>query len=292
VGKILPGSYLELVSLEGTQDDVVRLAIETFGWFLSFYAGRLVHPIAWEGETENGPVWCIPTRFFPTPLPVQDSKTCLRDSSLELFLKQAWESWLELAQERRARLKSVVALYEVMLATPVPLQQISLTAMYLERFREQVLGSSELFPVTESFNPSRRRKVEGKLRATLKEAINSIEQLDDNQKDTLQESLKANPGKVRDLFRQTFKESLLELYKRADLKVDRETLKQFIDERDKIIHGTWPSDRKGEINTYFCAQYGLNLLEKLILRFFSYEGEYYDRVSCKQEWFSKGNPIW
>jgi hypothetical protein len=35
--------------LEGAEENNVLLAIEVFGWLLSFYAGRAVHPIVWEG---------------------------------------------------------------------------------------------------------------------------------------------------------------------------------------------------------------------------------------------------
>lgn len=44
VCKVLPGSYLDLEHLEGAEENNVLLAIEVFGWLLSFYAGREVHP--------------------------------------------------------------------------------------------------------------------------------------------------------------------------------------------------------------------------------------------------------
>jgi len=60
--KVLPTHLLHLECPESTDEahwpDMGK-ALEAFGWFLSFYAGRAVHPSAWEGETEGGRVWCI-----------------------------------------------------------------------------------------------------------------------------------------------------------------------------------------------------------------------------------------
>jgi hypothetical protein len=81
------------------------------------------------------------------------------------------------------------------------------------------------------------------------------------------------------VLRKSFKDSLLELYDRADLSVDRSVLSGFIRERDNIIHGTWDASRDASIQTYYWAEYGLNLLERLMLRFFGYEGQYWDRVT-------------
>jgi hypothetical protein len=94
------------------------------------------------------------------------------------------------------------------------------------------------------------------------------------------------------VLRKSFKDSLLELYDRADLSVDRSVLSGFIRERDNIIHGTWDASRDASIQTYYWAEYGLNLLERLMLRFFGYEGQYWDRVTKSFQRFEHRDPTW
>lgn len=56
-GKVLPGSYLEVQRLQEDAGESVKLAVDDIGWLLSFYAGRRIHPLAWEGETNRGLGW-------------------------------------------------------------------------------------------------------------------------------------------------------------------------------------------------------------------------------------------
>jgi hypothetical protein len=179
-----------------------------------------------------------------------------------------------------------------MLAAAFATQQVALTAIYLERLRELVVGGSELLPVTETFTKSKRKKVESELRAGLREVIDRSTQLDEAQKETLKQSLASNSGKIRDVLRKSFKDSLLELYDRADLSLDHAALSDFIRERDNIIHGTWDASRDSSMRTYFWAAYGLNLLERLMLRFFGYEGQYWNRVTESLEHFEHREPNW
>jgi hypothetical protein len=290
VGKILPGAYLELERLDDVAD--LRFAVEAFGWFLSFYAGRAVHPIAWEAETADGTVWAVQAGRKPTPLPQTFARTCLPLNSASPFLEQVWGNWEEFDEERRVRLQGVVTTYEAILATTYPIRQIALTAMYLERFREHVVGSSELLPLGPGFSKSKRNNVAGELRRALKSAIDDSGRLNDDQKELLTRSLDDNPGKVLDLFRKSFRDSLLELHAKADLPVDEEELKRYIDERDTVLHGSWKADREGTLKTYWLARYGLAVLEKLTLRRFGYEGWYYDRQQGSTETLPRGTPSW
>src|SRR5829696_6264665 len=298
--KILPTHLLHLERPEST--DVAHAphwpdkgeAVETLGWFLGFYAGRAVHPSAWEGEAEDGRVWCIQA-VAVDPLPSSTVATCLRHDyldSLEPFLTRACESWLSLGDQQQKRLRGVVNAYRQMLTAAFATQQVALTAIYLERLRELVVGGSELLPVTEVFTKSKRNKVESELRAGLRDVIDRSTKLDADQKETLKQSLESNSGKIRDVMRKSFKDSLLELYNRADLSVDRSLLSGFIRERDNIIHGTWDASRDNSMKTYYWAEYGLNLLERLILRFFWYEGQYWDRVTGNIEYFEHREPNW
>ena len=83
-----------------------------------------------------------------------------------------------------------------MLAAAFATQQVALTAIYLERLRELVVGGSELLPITETFTKSKRRKVESELRAGLRDVIDRSTKLDEDQKKTLQQSLQSNSGKI------------------------------------------------------------------------------------------------
>jgi hypothetical protein len=93
------------------------------------------------------------------------------------------------------------------------MQQIALTAVYLERFRELFVSSSELL---EGSN-GKKDRVARDIAKALKEAIDSSSRLGPDEKKRLSDSLDTNRGKISDLFRKTFRESLLELYERADL---------------------------------------------------------------------------
>ena len=284
VCKVLPGSYLDLEQMEGAEENNVLLAIEVFGWLLSFYAGRAAHPIVWEGETEDGPVWCIHAHNI-TPLPVQDSNSCLRPVSVGHFLERAFRAWLARNETERLRLKGAINSYKEILAAPFATQQIALTAVYLERFRELFVGSSELLEGSNT-----KKDVAREMAGALKEAINNSSRLNAAEKKLLGNSLDTNRGKVKDLLRKTFKESLLELYDRADLEVDEEKLSKFIAERNKVIHGTYDASAEGAWKNDRLARYGLNLLEKLLLRLLQYEGEYYDRANDETVWLPEGHP--
>jgi len=179
-----------------------------------------------------------------------------------------------------------------MLAAAFATQQVALTSIYLERLRELVVGGSELLPVTDAFAKSKRKRVESELRAGLREIIDRNTKLDGDQKETLKQSLEYNPGKIRDVLRKSFKDSLLELYDRAGLSVNENDLRSFIHERDNIIHGTWDASLDRSMQTYHWAEYGLNLLERLMLRFFGYEGQYWDRVTRSIERFEHREPNW
>jgi hypothetical protein len=295
--KALPTHLLHLECPESTDEahwSGMGKALEAFGWFLSFYAGRAVHPSAWEGETEGGRVCCIRADVVD-PLPLSPVATCLRHvrlDSLEPFLTRACESWPSLGDQQQMRLRGVVNAYRQMLTAAFATQQFALTAIYLERLRELVVGGSELLPVTETFTKSKRTKVESELRAGLREVIDRSTQLDEDQKETLKQSLASNSSKIRDVLRKSFKDSLLELYDRADLSVDHAALRGFIRERDNIIHGTLDASRDSSMRTYFWAAYGLNLLERLMLRFFGYEGQYWNRVTESLEHFEHREPNW
>ena len=82
----------------------------------------------------------------------------------------------------------------------------------------------------------------------------------------------------------------MELYERADLKVDEGKLSEFIAERNKVIHGTYDASAEGAWKHDRLARYGLNLLEKLLLRLLQYEGEYYDRANDETVWLPEGHP--
>lgn len=291
-GKVLLDSFLDLERLEGSEGDAVRLAVEAFGVFLSFHAGRAVYPLAWEGETETSQVWGITASAGGARLPSEERKSCVPNYCLGPFLKRAWEAWLELTETQRLRLTGVVNVYQDMLAAQYPIQKIALTAMFLERFRELVLGSSELLQTLANFSKNKRQKAVNDLRKDLKKSIASNRHLDDSQKDVLRQSLEANPVKVQDLFRKTFKDSLLELYVRADLEVDKGKLDEYIKHRNFVLHGTWDSDVKGGTDTFMIAEYGLELLERLVVRFFGYEGPFYERTRGADGYLARGEPNW
>jgi hypothetical protein len=284
VCKVLPGSYLDLELLEAAEENNVLLAIEVFGWLLSFYAGRAVHPIAWEGVTEDGPVWCIQASDI-TPLPIQEADSCLKHGSIGRFLKGSFRAWLARDEIERRRLKGVINSYRVILAVPFAPQQIVLTAVYLERFRQLFVGRSELLE-----GSKKREKVTKEMARALKEAISSSSRLEPAEKELLRNSLDTNRGKISDLLRKSFRESILELYRRADLEVDEEKLRQFIRVRNEVIHGTYDGGAEGAWRNIQQARYGLNLLEKLLLRLLRYEGEYYDRTNGETVLLPEGHP--
>jgi hypothetical protein len=124
----------------------------------------------------------------------------------------------------------------------------------------------------------------------LKGTINSSSRLEPAEKDLLSNSIDTNRAKVKDLLRKTFREPLLELYDRADLEVDEGELGEFIAERNRVIHGTYDASAERAWKTDRLARYGLNLLEKLLLRLLRYEGEYYDRAKGETVWLPEGHP--
>lgn len=57
-----------------------------------------------------------------------------------------------------------------------------------------------------------------------------------------------------------------------------------------MIHGTYDASAEGAWKTDWLARYGLNLLEKLLLRLLQYEGEYYDRANDETVWLRRAIP--
>jgi hypothetical protein len=284
-GKVLPGTYLEVQRLKEDAGENVGLAVDDLGWLLSFYTGRRIHPIAWEGETNLGPVWQIQNTRLVTPLNDNYVASCIsRVVPLEHFLQHAWRAWENHSEERRARLRGAINFYADMLSATFPTQSLAFTTMYLERFRELFVGDSELL----GGSKSRKKKIASELREALRESIASSQKLSDSEKDTLHESLRRNPGKVNDLFRKSFRESLLELCDMFDLNVDEKELGEFIEQRDTVLHGSWDSGPGGTLETYRLAQYSLNLLEMLLLRLFEYEGKHFNRVDLSTQDFPPG----
>lgn len=287
VGKILPGSFLELERSGGGETSLEE-AVVAFGWFLSFYAGRAVHPVAWEAETPDGPFCTIQSLRQPSPRPDKFRRTCLPLNVLGPFLTQAWCNWVEFGAEERKRLQGVVNTYEAILATRYPIVQIALTAMYLERLRDHVLGSSELIEL----GSGKKKNVAKELRDALVAAIESNSKLELHQTEILKQSLAGNSVKVFGLFRKSFKESLLELHEKADLPVDAGRVGEFIRQRDLVLHGSWDASEAGTVDTYWVARYGTWLLERLVLRRFGYEGVYWNRVRQVSERMTRGTPSW
>lgn len=294
-GKLLPGSYLEVQRLQENADETVGLAVDDFGWLLSFYSGSRIHPVTWEGKTDSGTVWNIQTTRLTTPLDIEHVESCVSTSvSLEHFLQYAWEAWQSHNEQRRARLRGAVSFYTDMLSATFPTQKLAFTTMYLERFRDLVLGSSTAL---EEVNQDRKKidanKIAKEVRSALRSVIENNEELSDDEIHNLVGlANKVGPGQVEGLFRKTFKKALLELYKRADLKVDQEELAKFIRERDRVLHGSWDSGRRGTLDSHRVAEYSLNLLEMLLLRLFEYEGKYYNRTSISIEEFPAGRFSW
>lgn len=85
-------------------------------------------------------MWCLRASNVRR-LPAEPVQTCLPRDALGPFLARAWEAWLGLDDRHKGRLRGVVNLYAQLLASIYPIQQIALTAMCLERFRELVLGN-------------------------------------------------------------------------------------------------------------------------------------------------------
>lgn len=72
--------------------------------------------------------------------------------------------------------------------------------------------------------------------------------------------------------------------------MDEEKLGEFIAERNKVIHGNYDASAEGAWKNIRLARYGLNLLEKLMLRLLRYEGEYYDRANDETVLLPEGHP--
>lgn len=280
VGKILPGSFLELERAEGPPGEEADLeeAVEAFGWFLSFFAGRAAHPTVWEAETPDGPYWTVQSLRPPSPLPREFQQTCLLGSLLGPFLERAWASWVGFGGERRRRLQGAVNAYESILTTRYPTIGVALAAMYLERLRDHVLGGSELVEL----GGNKRKKVARELRDALAESIRDSTRLDSREKEALAGPLE-NSGVVLGLFRKSFKASLLELHERMDLPADERRIGEFIRQRDLVIHGSWDATGAGTMGTYWVMRHGTAMLERLILRRFGYSGLYWDRTTGQGE---------
>ncbi len=294
-GKVFPTCLLHLEVDEDADGLDAVDALEAFGWLLSFYAGRAVHPTAWEGETERGGTWGLAACEVTLP-PIQVQQTCLPRSvdALEPFLKGAWQQWLEFDEREKGRMRGVVNLYRLMLSTTFPIERIALTAMYLERFRELVQGNQT---VLDKINAEEQKVDPEKVAKLLKGMLGALPDLlsglTKQDRAIFKEAVGSiSGGNVQGLFRPTFARSLRDLYKKAHLPVDRGELREFINERNSVIHGYWDSSAEGTMRTDRWAEYGTNLLEKLILRFFRYEGTYYDRISHDTERFEHEEPDW
>jgi hypothetical protein len=278
--KVLPTCLLHIERAEGGDDVEVDEAVEVFGWLLSFYAGGAVHLNAWEGDTEHGHVWCLRARDV-RPLPVETKRTCLPHDGLEPFLRRGYESWRNLDETRRGRLRGVVNLYARILTSTYPIQQIALTAMYLERFRELVLGNETVLEqVGAKEKGFDEDKVAKMLKDTLSNLVAFVEGLDADDRSKLRRAIDGiGGGHLSNLFRPSFQRQLMELYSRARLPVDQEELRTFIGYRNEVVHGYWDPSPEGAMRAHRLADYGTNLLEKLILRLFGYDGPYYDRTT-------------
>ena len=292
-GRVLPTCLLNVERVGGEGHDDVAEAVEVFGWLLSFYAGGAVHPSAWEGDTARGRTWCLRAHDVRR-LPVEARRTCLPRSGLEPFLRHGYESWRALDATRRGRLRGVVNLYAQILASTYPTQQIALTAMYLERFRELVLGNET---VLEQVGAKEKGFDEDKVAKMLKDTLNNLVEFvggfDADDRAKVRRSINGiGGGHVSGLFRPSFQRQLEELYGRARLGVDRDELRTFIAERNAVVHGYWDPSPEGAMGAHRLAEYGTNLLEKLILRFFRYDGPYYDRTSGGIEPFEHQDPSW
>lgn len=294
-GKVFPTCLLHLEVDEDADEPDALEALNTFGWLLSFYAGRAVHPTAWEGETANGGVWGLAACEVTLP-PIEARQTCLPRSTdaLEPFLKGAWQQWLNFDEREKGRMRGVVNLYRLMISTTFPIERIALTAMYLERFRELVQGNET---VIDKINAEEEKVDPEKVAKLLKGMLEALPDLltgfTRQDRTIFKEAVGSiSGGNVQGLFRPTFARSLRDLYKKAHLPVDRGELRDFINERNSVIHGSWDSSAEGTMRTDSWAEYGTNLLEKLILRFFQYEGDYYDRISSNTERFEHEEPDW
>jgi hypothetical protein len=247
-GKVLPGSYLKVQQLSQDSGEGFELAVNDFDWLLSFYAGRRIHPIAWEGETSQGTVWRIYGDQLITPLNESNAQSCVNGVvALQHFLQHAWKAWQDHDEGRRERLRGAVSFYSDVLTTTFATQRLAFTTMYLEQFRDLMIGSSTLLEeVNEDEKKLDANKVAKKVRSVLRDAIKHSEDLSDDEKHQLVEAAnKVGAGQVNNLFRKTFREALLELFERADLQADPEELSNFI--RNAIglytAHGT--ADEKG-----------------------------------------------
>ncbi|MBA3610172.1 MAG: hypothetical protein H0W54_01950 [Rubrobacter sp.] len=285
-GKVLPSSYLEVQRLQEDADENVKLAVNDCGWLLSFYAGRRIQPIAWEAETEQGTVWRIYDKRMVTPIDESYTSSCIYEVvTLEHFLQHAWKAWQGRSKGQRSRLKGAVNSYADVLSANFPTQKLALTTMYLERFRDLMLGSSTILEEVGQEKQIDVSKIAKSIRKLLRDSIENNENLSDDEKCQLESANRVGPGQVNGLFRKTVKEALLELYERVNLEVSPEELGRFIEERDKVIHGSWDSGLEGSLRTHRLAQYGLNLLEMLLLRLLGYQGEYRNRATASKEVF-------
>jgi hypothetical protein len=132
--------------------------------------------------------------------------------------------------------------------------------MYLERFRDLMLGSSTLLGEVDS-----DQKVDGeqkkvkvdkmakRVRSVLRDVIQQNEDHSVDEKHRLVEvTNEARAGHINGLFRKTCRESLLELYESTDLEVDPGELSRFTRERDKVVHSLWGSGLEGTLSTPSC----------------------------------------
>lgn len=295
-GLVFPGSCVKIRPSPGGSEEEVVLAATELGWLLGFWAGRAIPPIACEAETSRGPVWYIEARTV-APLADSNPNTCLLTPTLnELgpFLEDAWAAWRELLVSDEAwirTLKSVTSFYQETLSAKFATVKLALTAMSLERLREQVLGDSELLV---DFSGNKRDKVEKEIRCRIREVIGTMDRLSDSEevRRKLLDSLAANPGKVKDLFRKPFQEALSDLIHAGGHYVEESRLKQYVRRRNQVVHGTASGDVEETLATYYLAEYGLAQVEKLVLRRLEYKGLYYERTVAEIKEFPEGRAYW
>lgn len=295
-GKVLPGCFVDvLLTRNGFEGEVALAAVE-LGWLLSFWSGRAVHPIAREFETSRGPVWYVETKTV-TPYKRSNPNTCLLTLELEdlsAFLQNAWVVWRDLSNaddDWIRTLKSVISTYQETLCATFANVALALTAMSLERLRDRALGESELL---RDLRTSRRGKVEREVRKAIEKSIEGTSRLSDAEdvRQRLLDSLAANPGKVKEVFRKPFQEALEDLLRLGGHYAERTRLNEYVRRRNEVVHGTASGGAETALEAHRLAQYGLAQIEKLVLRRLEYIGLYFDRVAMEVKEFPEGRASW
>jgi hypothetical protein len=129
--------------------------------------------------------------------------------------------------------------------------------MYLERFRDLMLGSSTLLEEVDGDQKidGEQKKVQvdtmaKRVRGVLRDVIQQNEDHSVDEEHRLVEATnEVRAGHINGLFHKTCTESLLELYEGADLEVDPGQLSRFTRERDKVVHSSWGSGLEETLGT-------------------------------------------